>query len=92
MRTLAVVVSVVALFLASSCATAPRATQPQPGMVQGGIDREAAVKVTCKVMAIDQKSRIVTLKGPAGNHCAAPGGWDSTARRSETGCGNGPED
>ncbi|MFA6033062.1 MAG: hypothetical protein WC889_09205 [Myxococcota bacterium] len=68
MRTLAALTTVVALFLASSCATTtPKVTEPKFGLVQGELDKEAAVKVTCKVMAIDQKSRIVTLKGPAGN-------------------------
>jgi len=66
-RTLSLAVAVAAAFVLSP---AP-AQQPAPGKAPVQIkDAEArleAVKVTAVVTAVDQKNRIVTLKGPEGN-------------------------
>jgi hypothetical protein len=66
-RTLSLAVAVAAAFVLSPAL----AQQPAPGKAPVQIkDAEArleAVKVTAVVTAVDQKNRIVTLKGPEGN-------------------------
>jgi len=66
-RTLSLAVAV-----AAACALSPTlAQQPAPGKAPVQIkDAEArleAIKVTAVVTAVDQKNRIVTLRGPEGN-------------------------
>lgn len=64
------------VMVAAGCAAHEKASErPLPPPVvaaaahdtDGGVFREQAIQVTARVQAIDQKTRIVTLRGPEGN-------------------------